>query len=334
MGEPVISLAVSNSPLLAPLVDHKVMIPGFELSITSASPSEIFWRQLYQHAFDACEMAIPLLAIAKEHGSGMIALPVFPGRRLVHLEMCCHVAAGIEEPAALADKRIGFVEYCQASAVWTRGILVHDFGVDLSGVSWFVERSDEMSHGTAAGFIPPPALSITTMPAGQTMRTMLLDHALDAAPAAAPRTATSVEPDRMRGIGEGDWSQVRSVFKDPASERRRYLDAHGYLPANHVVAVRKDVAEQYPTLPGELYRALVAAKAVIDATGDSVRWRQSPAGSVERDGLRRDECDLYPYGLGANWTMIGDLMEYLHEQGLIAERIVASELFAGEFTGT
>src|SRR5215469_5208413 len=49
----------------------------------------------------------------------------------------------------IAGKRFAVVEFGQASMVWTRGILEHDFDVAQRSVTWFVERSDDVSYVSA-----------------------------------------------------------------------------------------------------------------------------------------------------------------------------------------
>ena len=45
--------------------------------------------------------------------------------------------AGIGEARDLEGKRIGVQEYRQTAGVWVRGILQHEYGVDLNTVRWF-----------------------------------------------------------------------------------------------------------------------------------------------------------------------------------------------------
>ena len=77
-------------------------------------------------------------------GQNMIALPVFPSRRLFQTELSYHVDSGITKPEDLAGKRLGVAEYQQTAALWIRGILEHDFGVSQYKVHWYgAQRGDE-----------------------------------------------------------------------------------------------------------------------------------------------------------------------------------------------
>ena len=49
------------------------------------------------------------------------------------------------------EKRLGVGEYQQTASLWLRGTLEHDFNVSQYSVDWWMERSEELSHGGATG---------------------------------------------------------------------------------------------------------------------------------------------------------------------------------------
>ena len=87
--------------------------------------------------------------IARERGFDIIALPVFPSRRLFHTELSYHTDSGIQKPEDVVGKRFGIGEYQQTAALWQRGILEHDFGVSQYKVHWYMERRS--STATSGG---------------------------------------------------------------------------------------------------------------------------------------------------------------------------------------
>jgi 4,5-dihydroxyphthalate decarboxylase len=142
-----------------PLMKGVVPIEGIEIVPTYSHPSETFWRQLKFREFEVGEMSMSSYLIARERGFDMIALPVFPSRRLFHTEISYNTGSGIEKPQDLAGKRLGVGEYQQTAALWQRGLLEHDFGVSQYKIHWYMERTEELSHGGATGFTPPPGIS-------------------------------------------------------------------------------------------------------------------------------------------------------------------------------
>src|SRR5207247_4665008 len=89
---------------------------------------------------------------------------------------------GIERAEDLAGKRVGVGEYQQTAALWFRGTMEHDFGVSQFKIHWFMERSEELSHGGATGFKPMDGISFERIPPDKSLASMLVDHELDAAP--------------------------------------------------------------------------------------------------------------------------------------------------------
>jgi 4,5-dihydroxyphthalate decarboxylase len=159
-----LSLISAFNERIEPLMNGTVQAEGLEILPTYSSPSETFWRQLKFQEFDIAEMSMSSYLIARARGFDMIAVPVFPSRRLFQTEVFYHVDSGIKGPADLAAKRLGVGEYQQTAALWTRGIIEHDFGVSQYKVHWYMERTEELSHGGATGFKPPAGISFQRIP--------------------------------------------------------------------------------------------------------------------------------------------------------------------------
>jgi 4,5-dihydroxyphthalate decarboxylase len=314
-----------------PLIDGTVQPDGVELVPTISDPSETFWRQLTFQEFEISEMSLSSYLIARSRGMDMIAIPVFPARRFMHAELYQHTDAGIKTPEDLVGKRIGVGEYQQTAALWTRGVLEHDFGVSQYKVDWYMERTEELSHGGATGFTPPPGISFQRIPPDKSLASMLVAHELDAAPVQrAFRAETNVidRSTRIRGTG-GDWSKVKPLFEDTIAEGARFFRAHGYIPANHTFIIRGDVHRKYPWLAFNLYAAFQKAK-------DLARERLAnsiPMGLVfGRQYLAQTRAifgdDPFPYGVEANRPMLQTIVDYSHEQGLTPTKLAIDDLFA------
>jgi 4,5-dihydroxyphthalate decarboxylase len=326
---------------VAPLLDGRVQAEGIEIVPTRSHPSETFWRQLNFGHFEFFEMSISSFLIARDQESDLVAIPAFPSRMLMQTQLSVHVDAGIDRPEAIAGKRLGVGEYQQTMAVWIRGILEHDFGVSQYDVDWYMERTDALSHGGATGFTPAPGIRFHRVPPDTTLLQMLLDRELDlatvraalpAVPAVGPMAWNFVDRATRRPTPIGDRSKVKPLFPDRMAEAKRFVDKHGYIPANHCFAIRGDVHERYPWAAFNLYRALIDAKAVAD---------RNLAGSIpsalffgeEYLAQTRHICgdDPFPYGVEANRPMLEDLTSMAHEQGLIKVRPEIEELFLPEF---
>ncbi|MCJ7594765.1 MAG: ABC transporter substrate-binding protein, partial [Desulfobacterales bacterium] len=126
-----LSMAISSNPRTWPILDGTVKPDGIDLVPTVLHPSEMFWRQLRYAEFDLSEMSLSSLMIAVSKGDDRwVGLPVFTTRRFFHAGILVRKDSGIESPADLKGKRVGVPEYQQTGALWARGVLQHEFGVE------------------------------------------------------------------------------------------------------------------------------------------------------------------------------------------------------------
>jgi len=337
MADLTLSFVSNDNERVEPLMNGTIKADGIELIPTYSHPSETFWRQLKFQEFDIAEMSMSSYLIARSRDLDMIALPVFPSRRFFHAEQSYHIESGIKKPSDLNGKRIGVGEYQQTAALWTRGVLEHDFGVSQYKVHWYMERTEELSHGGATGFVPPPGISFHRIPPNKSMATMLVNHEIDVAPISGHLSRAFNVVDRsthLRG-GEGDWSKVKPLFPDEIGEAKRFVADHGFVPVNHSYIIRGDIYRKYPGVAIKLYDAFVKAKAAAAET----LLQRMPAALVfgpEYLAMTRDILgdDPFPYGIKANRAMLDTLINFSHEQGLTPRKMDISELFANEVLDT
>jgi|SRR6185437_13665817 len=316
---------------VAPLFDGRVSVEGAELICTRSDASETFWRQLNFEEFEVSEMSLSSYLIARSRGVDMMAIPVFPVRRFMHMELFYHVDSGVETARDLVGKRLGVGEYQQTAALWMRGILEHDFGVSQYKVDWYMERSEELSHGGATGFKPPDGISFHRVPANKSLASMLVNHELDAAPVSRAFSKDSNIIDRSTRIRaqSGDWSKVKRLFPNRIEEGTRFFKERGYIPASHTFIIRGDVYRKHPWLAFNLYKAFVAAK---DLAQDRLAASIPSALVFGPEYLAQTReifgDDPYPYGIRANKPMLQTIIDYSYEQELIKEKPDLESLFA------
>jgi 4,5-dihydroxyphthalate decarboxylase len=337
MADIILSFVSNYNERVEPLMNGTMKVDGVEIIPTYSHPSETFWRQLKFNEFEVAEMSMSSYLIARSRGLDMIALPVFPSRRFFHAEQSYHVDSGIKGPSDLVGKRIGVGEYQQTAALWERGVLEHDFGVSQYKVHWYMERTDELSHGGATGFTPPPGISFHRIPPDKSMASMLVNNEIDVAPIGGHLSRAVNVIDRSTHIrgSEGDWSKVKPLFPDEIAEARRFMSQHGFVPVNHTYIVRGDVHRANPGLVGKLYAAFVAAKAqaaesLVDRIPAALLFGPEYA-AMTRDILGDDP---FPYGIKANRAMLETIIGYSHEQGLTPRKMKIEELFAEETLDT
>ena len=313
-----------------PLMNGTVKAEGIELIPTYSHPAETFWRQLKFGEFEVAEMSMSSFLIAKSQSADMVALPVFPSRRLFQTELSYNSDSGISKPEDLAGKKLGVAEYQQTAALWIRGILEHDFGVSQYKIHWYMERSEEMSHGGATGFKPPAGISFNRIAANKSLVSTLLENELAVAHVASPFVLQANTLDRSsRIVGKNDWSKIRPLFPDRMIEGERFFKKHGFLPVNHTYIIRGDVYRKYPWVAFNLYSGFVKAKALareklLEAIPSALFFGAEYMTKTRQ--LIGD--DPFPYGIKGNQAMLDTITSYSHEQGLTPRQMRPEELFA------
>jgi 4,5-dihydroxyphthalate decarboxylase len=315
-----------------PLMNGTIRVEGIELIPTYSHPAETFWRQLKFREFEVAEMSMSSYLIARSQGADMIALPAFPSRRLFQTELSYHVDSGIKQPLDLVGKRLGIAEYQQTAALWIRGILEHDFSVSQYKVHWYMERSEEMSHGAATGFKPPAGISFNRIAPNKSLASTLVNNELDVAHIASPWVLRANALDRSSRItGGGDWSKVKALFPDRMAEGARFFKKHGFLPVNHTYIIRGDIYRKHPWVAPNLYDGFLRAKALAREK----LIEQIPSALIFGPEYFSMTCDRlgkdpFPYGIKANAPMLDTIIGYSYEQGLILQKMKVEELFAPE----
>jgi 4,5-dihydroxyphthalate decarboxylase len=214
-------------------------------------------------------------------------------------------------------------EYQQTWAIWSRGVLQHEFGVHARDIEWYMERNPDKSHGGATGFKPPPGVELHYIPTDTNIGEMLVAGELDAA---LHYLGTPNLVDRS-SIDLGATQVVRPLFPDPLAEGIRYYKKTGVLPVNHTVVVRTSILEKHPWVALNLYGAFVRAKEqtrqklaellkAYEAIGSAGAGRAGPLGT-----------DPLPYGVTGQREVLELVARYSHEQGLTPRQVDLAELF-------
>src|SRR5579863_9311466 len=135
---------------IEPLRAGEVPVEGVDLNvIIFPSGRNIFDRMVGGEEFDASELsASEFISLTGNRKSNFVAIPVFPSRVFRHGYIFVNTRSGIRTPKDLEGRRVGLPLYTQTAAIWARGHLQHQFGVDLTSIRWVqgaVEKAG--SHG-------------------------------------------------------------------------------------------------------------------------------------------------------------------------------------------
>ncbi|HEX2931886.1 MAG TPA: hypothetical protein VHV54_19315, partial [Candidatus Binatia bacterium] len=203
-------------------------------------------------------------------------------------------------------------------------------GVSQYKIHWYMERSEEMSHGAATGFKPPPGISFNRITQNKSLASTLLENELDVAHVSSPFVLRANVLDRSSRIGgKGDWSNIKPLFPDRMAEAARFHKKHGFLPVNHTYIVRGDIYKKYPWVAFNLYTGFVKAKAAardkLLETIPSALFFGPEYAAMTQEMIGDDP---FPFGIKANRAMLDMIIRFSHEQGLTPRKMKVEELFA------
>jgi 4,5-dihydroxyphthalate decarboxylase len=304
------------------LQDGRVQVEGVELTYLPLRVEETFWRMLRYGEFDAAELSMGSYLMAREKGfPRLIAIPVFPSRAFRHSCIYINTGAGIKEPKDLAGKRVGVPEYQITMAIWARGILQHEYGVQPEQLKWFTGgeehpgREDKVKHDL------PKTIDIRPIGAEQTLSSMLERGEIDAMISAhMPSPFVRRSP------------QVARLIPDFPQVEKDYYRRTKIFPIMHTVAFREEFYEKNPWVAQSLAKAFAESKrlcqeAMYEFSALKYMLAWSIAGMEEEREIF-GAGELWPYGLEANRHVLETLVQYANEQGLIKTRPELKSLFA------
>jgi 4,5-dihydroxyphthalate decarboxylase len=312
MTDPLaLSLACTLSDRTRPVLDGRVASPRVQFHAIPGEPEEIFRRALRDRAFEISELSMGSHIVTTARGDApYVGVPVFLSRAFRHSAIYVRTDRGISAPEDLAGRTIGLPEYQQTAALWVRGILREQHGIDTRAIRWRTERER----------IPitlPPSFDVA--PAGESLDAALAEGRIDALIAPRPPACYLARS-----------APVARLFPDYRQAEEAWHRATGFFPIMHCLAVRKDVAEQYPWVPAELFRLFGAAKALsldelamVNVLRVSLPWIAAEAAtqSAFMGG------NPWPYGFARNRDEIAAMIRFAVADGLAARAIAPEELF-------
>src|SRR5882762_3723108 len=95
-----------------------------------------FKAMLRENAFDAGELAIVTYLQARAWGKPYVLLPIPISGRFQHHCIGFNQELGLLKPKDIEGRKVGVRTYSQTTGLWVRGILQHEYGVDLDKVTW------------------------------------------------------------------------------------------------------------------------------------------------------------------------------------------------------
>jgi 4,5-dihydroxyphthalate decarboxylase len=326
MAGPKLTLACWDYDRTRALLEGRVGVAGWRIDAKVQPPEETFPRAVADAPFDVSELSLSSYLMQVSRGEGAyIAIPAFVSRAFHHGAIYVRTKRGIETPKDLEGRLVGVPEYQMTMALWVRGILGDEYGVDFRKIRYRTGGANKPGRKERLALELPEDMDVAPIPEGSTLNELLLAGELDAVIAPTP-------PD---GFTAGD-KAVRRLFADPVAEEQAYYARTGLFPIMHVIGVRRTLADEHPGLAADLFRAFVEARNLAmrehDLTARSSANRMMLPWFADQWEATKDLMgeDFWPYGVAENRAELEAICRYSHEQNLGRKRLSVEALFASE----
>ena len=296
----------------AALLDGRVPIEGVDLDITEVNDDNRRQRLGQSGAYDAWEAYAGRYLMDFEAGRrDFVAIPVFVKRNFRHSSIYVRCDAPRISPADLGGRRIGIQHWSTTAAIWAKGILAEDYGLDLHSVTWVQTSPDSFAWER------PLWLRLEEAPPGRDLADMLRDGEIDAA-----ITSVAWVP--------YEHPDLAFLLPDYREREREYFARTRIFPVMHTLVVRTSLLEAQPSLGGLLFEAWTVAKEACFDRLERERLLGTSmwfAGLLEEERLAVGERDTYPWGLRRSRHEIAKLVDYALDQGIVTVRYEPEALF-------
>jgi 4,5-dihydroxyphthalate decarboxylase len=287
---------------------------GVSLNTINLPIEEIFFRFTRFREWDASEMSFgKVVALMADPDPAFIAIPVFVSRVFRHSAIYLRKGSGITRPKDLEGKRVGVPEWAQTATIYVRGLLAHEYGVDLASIAWTQAGVREPGRFETVKLHLPAGLRVTPAPE-RSLAGMLAKGELDA-------VISARDPGGER------------LFPDYPALELEYFRKTRIFPIMHTVVLRREVYQRDRWVAMNLMRAFEEAKDRSVARAAEIGASAVPVPWVADHARRWREVageDFWPYGIGPNRPTLEAFLRYSHEQGVCARHLKPEELFAPE----
>lgn len=312
-----LTMAVSHYDHCIDIVTGRVPIEGIDLTCMELPLHDIFQRTVGWADFDIAEMSTAKYVSMRSQGDDrLIALPVFLSRVARHSAIYVRKDR-IRTAADFAGKRVGVPEWAQTAAVYGRGVMQHELGIDLRKVKWVQAGLEQAGRAEKVPLKLPAGLELTPI-ADRSLTDMLDRGDLDAVVAATPPKCFHSNPDVVRFYD--NWLEAEM----------EYARTKKILPIMHTLVVKKTVLDKAPWAAGNIFYAFDTARRnsvkrceYLGASVVPIPWVSEAVAAAKK----AMGGDMWPYGLEANRPTLEAFLQFAYEQGVCHRLMKPEEIF-------
>jgi 4,5-dihydroxyphthalate decarboxylase len=198
-----------------------------------------FKGMVRDNKFEAGELAIITFLQAKAYGKPYVMLPAPMSGRFQHHCIGYNAEHGELKPKDIEGRRVGVRSYAQTTGLWARGVLKHEYGVDLDRVTWVTFDDAHLAEYT------DPANTERAPKGAKKLAQMMFDGDVAAA---------------ILGADMPKDPRVRTLVPEPHKAAQAWYQRTGVIPINHMFTVHEQVSRERPDVIAEVFRMLVESR--------------------------------------------------------------------------
>jgi 4,5-dihydroxyphthalate decarboxylase len=234
---------LAEYPVTRAIRDGRVTSDIVTLDCCGPEPAQNGFKDMIRRdIYDAGELAIVTYLQAKCYGKPYVMLPAPVSGRFQHHCAGFNRDLGHIDPKDIEGRRVGVRTYAQTTGLWVRGILQHEYGVDLDKVTWMT-----VGEGHLEEYSDPA--NCVRLPKGSNIGQMMLDGELAAT---------------LQGVDLPKDPRVERLVPDPYNAARDWFAREGVVPINHVFVVHQDITKNRPDVVREIYRMIADSRALTE----------------------------------------------------------------------
>ena len=301
------------------LIEKTVKPEGIDLDImvNRKSPGKLITGP--KGPYDITEFYTGLYIADLPYGSlGYTAIPIFVKRMFRHSYIYINKNAGIRKPADLNGRRVGIQTWFTSAALWARGILEDDWGVDVRSITWVAHNEESIGD-----WKPPSWLKLEIAPKGSTQLDLLASGNIDGALTTGV-WAPNVHPN------------VDFLFPNYGELERDYYKRTAMFPIMHTLLIRTELLKREPWVAMSMFNAWMASK---QACYDELKWQRVHMTALWYRQLREEEMavggdDFYRWGFTKCRGEVEKMLEYAQRYGMIPRKFEPEDLYHPSTLGT
>lgn len=243
IAAPTLRTNLSEYAVTRALRDGRVSSDLVTLDFCGPTPAHNGFKAMVREgAFDAGELAIVTYLQAKAYGKPYVLLPAPISGRFQHHCAGFNIDFGHLDPKDIEGRQVGVRTYAQTTGLWIRGILRHEYGVDLDKVTWMT-----LGDGHLAEYADPT--NCVRLPKGSSIPDMMMNGELAAA---------------LLGEDMPKDERVRTLVPDAHDAAKAWFAREGVVPINHMFVVHQDLSKNRPDIVRDIFRMLKQSRALAE----------------------------------------------------------------------